>query len=144
MGSVFIVLAAATWAVYALAQKQLLQSLSSASIMLIIYGGCALLFTFVATPQAILKINFFHGGMLIFCALNTLFAYGAFAEALEHWEASRVSAVLASTPIVTLFSVWLASVITPQLITPERLTFIGIFGAILVVSGSVSIALGKR
>jgi drug/metabolite transporter (DMT)-like permease len=144
LGSSLLVLAAAMWAVYALAQKQLLQILPSASIMLIIYGGCALMFTPVAAPQTILTLNPLHMGMLLFCGLNTLVAYGAFAEALDHWEASRVSAVLALTPIFTLVSVWAVSSLMPNLIAPERLTILGLVGAILVVSGSIAIALGKN
>jgi drug/metabolite transporter (DMT)-like permease len=143
-GTGLIVLGAATWAVYALAQKQLLQTLSSAHIMLIIYGACALLFTPFTTANTIFTLNSFDFGILFFCALNTLIAYGAFAESLEHWEASRVSAVIASAPIVTLTSIEVVSVVTPSLIAPERLTLTGIAGAVLVVSGSVAIALGKR
>ncbi|MBD6616157.1 DMT family transporter [Komarekiella sp. 'clone 1'] len=143
LGSVLIALGAAAWAIYALAQKQLLQSLSSASVMLIIYGGCALLFTPLASVKSIFTLGNLHLGMLLFCALNTLIAYGAFAESLEHWEASRVSAVLALAPIVTLISIEAVSVITPYLIPPEHLTLIGILGAVLVVAGSVAIALGK-
>lgn len=143
IGSGLLVLAAAMWAVYALAQKQLLQKLPSASIMLIIYGGCTLMFTPVAAPQTILSLNPLHLGMLLFCGLNTLVAYGAFAEALDHWEASRVSAVLALTPICTLLSVWAVSSFIPNLIAPERLTLLGLVGAVLVVSGSITIALGK-
>ncbi|MBW4634786.1 MAG: DMT family transporter [Iphinoe sp. HA4291-MV1] len=143
LGSGLIVLSAIAWAIYALAQKQLLQSLSSPSIMLIIYAGCALLLTPFANPKAIFSLNPLHLGMLLFCALNTLIAYGAFAESLEHWEASRVSAVLALAPIVTLISVWLVSVIVPTLIIPEHISFIGIIGAVLVVIGSAAIALGK-
>ncbi|MCF2145003.1 DMT family transporter [Desmonostoc muscorum LEGE 12446] len=143
LGSILIVLGAAAWAIYALAQKQLLQSLSSASIMLIIYGGCALLFTPLASVKSIFTLDALRSGMLIFCALNTLIAYGAFAESLEHWEASRVSAVLALAPIVTLISVAVVSAIAPDLIPPERFTFLGILGAGLVVTGSVAIALGK-
>jgi drug/metabolite transporter (DMT)-like permease len=82
--------------------------------------------------------------MLLFCGLNTLIAYGAFAEALEHWEASRVSAVLALTPIVTLISVWAVSLLVPTLIAPEHLTILGVLGAVLVVAGSSAIALGKN
>jgi drug/metabolite transporter (DMT)-like permease len=82
--------------------------------------------------------------MLLFCGLNTLIAYGAFAEALEHWEASRVSAVLALAPLVTLVSVWAVSWITPTLIAPEHLTVIAVVGAILVVMGSVAISMGKN
>lgn len=142
IGSGVLVLAAAAWAVYALVQKQLLRSLSSANVMLLIYGGCALLFTPFATPQIILTLSPLYLGMLLFCGLNTLVAYGAFAEALEHWEASRVSAVLALTPVVTLASVEVVSSIIPSLIASE-LTFLGLTGAILVVTGSMAIALGK-
>ncbi|MEH2315774.1 DMT family transporter [Nostoc sp.] len=143
LGSVLIVLGAATWAIYALAQKQLLQSLSSPSIMLVIYGGCALLFTPLVRIKSLFILDTFHLGMLVFCALNTLIAYGAFAESLEHWEASRVSAVLALAPIVTLISVAVLSVIAPNLTSPEHLNFLAVLGAGLVVTGSVAIALGK-
>ena len=143
LGSLLIVLAAAAWAIYALAQKQLLQSLSSPSIMLIIYGGCALLFTPLARVKSLFLLDSLHLGMLIFCALNTLIAYGAFAESLEHWEASRVSAVLALAPIVTLILLAVLSIIAPSLTSPEHLTFTAILGAGLVVTGSVVIALRK-
>jgi len=143
-GSSLVVLGASVWAVYALAQKQLLQSLSSPHIMMLIYGGCALLFTPLAKPATILQLNNLHLGMLIFCALNTLIAYGAFAESLEHWEASRVSAVLTLAPIVTLIAVELVAIFTPTLIPAENITFIGFIGACLVVAGSMAIALSKR
>ncbi|MEH2260387.1 DMT family transporter [Nostoc sp.] len=143
LGSVLIALGSTAWAIYALAQKQLLQSLSSTSIMLIIYGGCALLFTPLAKVKSIFILDTFHLGMLIFCALNTLIAYGAFSESLQHWEASRVSAVIALAPIVTLISVVVVSVIAPDWTPPEHFTLIAIFGAGLVVTGSVAIALGK-
>ncbi len=143
LGSVLIALGSTAWAIYALAQKQLLQSLSSTSIMLIIYGGCALLFTPLAKVQSLFILDTFHLGMLIFCALNTLIAYGAFSESLQHWEASRVSAVIALAPIVTLIAVAVVSVIAPDWTPPEHFTLIAIFGAGLVVTGSVAIALGK-
>lgn len=136
--------AAIAWAIYALAQKQLLQKLSSASVMLVIYGGCALLFSPVATPQTVLKISPLHLGMLLFCGLNTLVAYGAFAEALEHWEASRVSAVIALAPLCTLIAVDVVSSLMPNLLAPEPLTRLGVVGAILVVAGCMAIALGRN
>lgn len=143
VGSGFVVVGAITWSIYALAQKQLLQSLSSPSIMLVIYGGCTLCFTPFANPKTIFTLGFWHFAILLFCAFNTLIAYGAFAESLEHWEASRVSAVLALAPVVTLIAVWFVSVLSPKLIAPESLTLVGIIGAVLVVLGSVTIALGK-
>lgn len=144
IGSSLIIIAAAAWAVYALAQKQLLQQLSSANVMLIIFGGCALMFSPVATPQKIFTISPLHLGTLLFCGLNTLVAYGAFAEALENWEASRVSAVISLAPLCTLVAVEVVSSVMPNLFAPEPLTNLGILGAILVVSGCMAIALGRR
>ncbi|MFB2973945.1 DMT family transporter [Aerosakkonema sp. BLCC-F183] len=143
LGSGMVVVGAITWAVYAMAQKQLLQKLPSSHIMLLIYGCCALVFTPATSPPQLLTLSPLHWGMLIFCALNTVFAYGAFAESLEHWEASKVSAVLALAPLVTLVSMSAVSLFFPNLVAPEKLTGLAVFGAILVVGGSIAIALGK-
>ncbi|MFB2938902.1 DMT family transporter [Aerosakkonemataceae cyanobacterium BLCC-F154] len=143
-GSALIVVAAIVWAIYGLAQKQLLQQLTSANVMLLIYGICAMLFAPFAQPQDILKLTPLQFTMLIFCGLNTIIAYGAFAESLEHWEASRVSAVLATAPIVTLLSVWLVAFLFPTWIVTNNLTIVGVLGASLVVIGSMTIALGKK
>ncbi|PSB17166.1 EamA family transporter [filamentous cyanobacterium CCP2] len=144
LGSFWVVLAAAIWAVYALAQKQLLQQLSSPVIMWLIYGGSTLLFTPMASPQDLLTLTPVQWGMLLFSGFNTLLAYGAFAESLDHWEASRVSAVLALTPVITLTSVFAVSSLLPSLINPDTMTTLGVLGAIGVVIGSASIALGRR
>ncbi|MDB9539346.1 DMT family transporter [Anabaenopsis tanganyikae CS-531] len=143
LGSGLIVLGSAAWAIYALCQKQLLNSLSSAQIMVIIYGGCAVLFTPFAQPGKIVTLSSSQLLVLLFCGLNTLIAYGAFAESLQHWPASRVSAVLAIAPIITLIAVATLSTVYPTLMPTEHLTVIGILGALLVVTGSVAIALGK-
>ena len=144
LGNGILVVASIAWAIYALIQKQLLQKLPSSSIMLVIYGGCTLLFTPLAAPQRLVSLSPLHLSMLLFCGLNTLIAYGAFAEALEHWEASRVSAVLATTPLVTLLSVTAVAWLTPSLIAPEHLTVLGVLGAVFVVVGSIAIAIGKN
>ncbi|KKD36663.1 DMT family transporter [Limnoraphis robusta] len=143
LGSFLIFFAAICWAIYALTQKQLLLQLPSSNIMLGIYGGSTLLFAPISSPQTLLNLNLLEFAILLFCGLNTLLAYGAFAEALEHWEASRVSAVLAITPIVTLVCVEVFSSIFPAFVTPEHHTPVAILGAFLVVVGSATIALGQ-
>ncbi|NJR38021.1 MAG: DMT family transporter [Leptolyngbyaceae cyanobacterium CSU_1_4] len=143
-GSVYIVIAAAVWAVYALAQKQLLQQVPSSIIMLVIYGGGALLFAPFTSPASLQTLTPLQWGMLLFSALNTFVAYGAFAEALDHWEASKVSAILSTTPIVTLSAVFLVSLLFPTLITPAPITLVAVIGAFLVVIGSLGIAIGRK
>jgi drug/metabolite transporter (DMT)-like permease len=143
-GSTLIVLAAASWAIYALAQKQLLSWLPSSQVMVMIYGGCSLLFSPLASPQQLLSLSPLHWAVLLFCALNTLVAYGAFAESLQHWEASQLSAVLALTPLVTFLSVSVVSRWAPAVIPSETITLAGLLGAVLVVLGSLGIALGQK
>jgi drug/metabolite transporter (DMT)-like permease len=143
-GSLMLIIAGITWAIYALIQKQLLTKLDSTHIMWVIYGACGLLFWAVAKPQTLLQLNPIEWSALIFCGLNTVVAYGAFAESLQHWEASRVSAILALAPIFTIVSMSIAAWWAPGLVTPERITALGLCGAILVVTGSMSISLGKR
>ncbi len=142
-GSLMLVVAALTWAVYALAQKQLLAKLDSTHIMWVIYGACGIFFGILAKPQSLLQLNAIEWIMLIFCGLNTVIAYGCFAESLQHWEASKVSAILALAPIFTIGSMSIITWLFPGLVTPEYLTLWSLFGAILIVSGSISISLGK-
>ena len=68
-------------------------------------------------------------------------SYGAFAEALAHWQASRVSAALAITPLVTFASVALAAVWWPAYVQPEQVNGLAYCGAVLVVLGSALTAL---
>jgi drug/metabolite transporter (DMT)-like permease len=142
-GNIMLIIGALSWAVYALVQKQLLTKLDSTHIMWVIYGACGLLFWLFAKPQLLIQLNSIEWLMLIFCGLNTVIAYGCFAESLQHWEASRVSAIIALAPIFTIVSMVITDWLAPGLVTPEHITPLGILGAILVVCGSVSISLGR-
>jgi drug/metabolite transporter (DMT)-like permease len=141
-GSAMLAFAAFTWAIYALAQKQMLQNLSSGQIMWIIYGCCGVIFGVFSHPASVLSMSTLQWGMLIFAGLNTFVAYGAFAESLAHWPASRVSAVLALAPIVTLVAM---AILAPWLsLHAEKITPLGVAGAISVVVGSISISLNDQ
>ncbi len=144
-GSGLVLVAAIVWAVYALLQKQLLLRLSSPAILLFIYLCASVLLLPLARPGALLQLDGLHWGLLLFCALNTLVAYGAFAEALAHWEASRVSAILATTPLLCVGAVAAVHALWPESIAPERIGWLGYTGAALVVLGSALTSLmGNR
>ena len=138
-----IILAAVAWAAYALAQKQLLRQLASENIMLLIYAAGILIFILPADLISVLELNQSGLGLLIFASVNTLIAYGAFAEALDHWEAARVSAVLAITPLLTLGWMALYSAVVGD-IEPEPLNTLSLVGAVLVVAGSILMSLAGR
>jgi drug/metabolite transporter (DMT)-like permease len=140
-GSLLIVVAAIVWAVYALLQKQLLTRLSSQAIQGFIYGLASLLLLPLAQPRALLALDAEHLWLLAFCCVNTLVAYGAFAEALAHWQASRVSAILAITPLMSLAVIAAVHALWPASIASERIGAAGYLGALLVVAGSAMCSL---
>ena len=138
-----VVLAGVVWAGYALAQKQLLLALSSVNILLLVYCGAALVLLPLARPGSIVQLTPAQLGLLLFCTFNTLAAYGCFAEALVHWEATRVSAVIALTPLVTIAAVLGYARLFPGSGMAAGLDALGLVGGLVVVVGSVMTALGK-
>lgn len=132
------------WAVYALAQKSLLKRLTSPQIMWLLYVGSVLLLLPFARLGDVRTLDPVRGWLLAFCCANTLVGYGAFAEALDHWEVSRVSAVIALAPIFTLVGMRVTVHLYPGLLEPERFTAPTVAGALLVVLGSALSALGRR
>jgi len=142
MGVLIIILAAVVWAAYALAQKQMLKIYPSENIMLMLYLTATVLFLPSARLGQVWEMTALGWAMLAFCSANTLIAYGCFAEALSHWQASRVSAVLAMAPMVTLGSMKLLGIWLPEIAPTDRVDALAALGALLVVSGSTICATG--
>lgn len=143
LGVLLITGAAVIWAIYALLQKQLLKTYSASTTILLFYSIGSLAFLPFAQPSLVFQLSGVHIGLLFGLGLISLISYGAFAEALNHWEASRVSAVLATVPIITVATVKITTALFPDLIPPESLSMLSIAGAVLVVTGSIIMALGR-
>lgn len=141
LGVLTVLAAALVWVCYGLAQKQLLTQWSSVQIMMVIYLACAAVLTPWAQPVQVFQLSGLQAWLLLACCLNTLVAYGAFAEALAHWEASRVSATLSLTPLVTLGAVAVAASLWPAWVPAEDLNLLAYGGALLVAGGSALVAL---
>jgi|SRR5690606_19370953 len=144
LGVLLVIAAAVTWAAYALAQKQLLIHYSSKQIMYLLYVAGTVAFIPISDFSPLQTMTALHWGLLIFCCLNTVVAYGAFAEALHHWEASKVSAVLAVTPLFTILFAQLVAWLVPDFINAQALNIWSWLGAALVVSGSALTALAPQ
>jgi len=139
-GLLLVLVAAFSWAAYALAQKQLLMQLKSQQVMWLIYLAGAISFLPATEFSGFSLLNSWQWAVLAFCCMNTVIAYGAFAEALQHWQASNVSAVLAITPLLTIAFAQILSLYTPAIVT-EDLNAWAWLGAVLVVLGSAMTAL---
>jgi drug/metabolite transporter (DMT)-like permease len=144
LGVLLMVGAALTWAVYGLAQKQMLNQLASEQVLLMLYVGATLVLLPPAHPGELSRLNTLQLSMLAFCCINTVVAYGCFAEALEHWEVSRVSAVVTLAPLFTMLAMQLGAVFWPAIAEMESLTLLNVIGSLMVVAGSMTTALGSR
>jgi len=136
-GLLLIVAAATLWAGYGLAQKQLLVELRAQEIMWLIYIAGAVLFLPLAEPEALLQLSLNGWLLLSGCMLLSVLAFAAFAEALVHLEASRVSPFLSSAPVITLLAAQLLADWNPNLITTEPANSLTWLGALTVVLGSI-------
>lgn len=143
-GVLLIVVSSVLWTTYAMAQKRLLASLPTVAILWLAYGGGALLLLPAAAPLQVRALDSAGVAFLIYCGLNSLVAYGSFAEAMAHWEVSRVSAVLATTPLFTPVFAELAATLWPSRFAHEGLDWLQLAGGVLVAVGSIMAALSKN
>ena len=135
--------AALTWAIYALIQKKLAQVLSSQSILSFIYLFATVLLFIWSDLDSHAEITSVQWWAIAYACINTVIAYGAFAEALNHWNASRVGMILALTPVTTLLFINTFAHFFPQLLAQENIQLIGYLGMVCIVSGSMLASLKK-
>ncbi|KMT66691.1 DMT family transporter [Catenovulum maritimum] len=143
IGILFILCASLGWSIYALFQKGLLSHFSSQQIMLYVYLIGALIYFPFSEVSDLAKMNSLQIYALIFACANTLFGYGAFAEALQHWPAYKVAAVTALAPLFTFIGMIFAVEIWPTHFVSSDLNQYAYLGGILVIIGSLAASLGK-
>jgi drug/metabolite transporter (DMT)-like permease len=134
-GILLLVISSTSWATYGLSQKQLSRRLTSAQILFLVYAGAMLILLPTASPGLLFKMHRPAALALLFGVANTVAAYGAFGYALEVWEVSRVSSVVAVAPLFTLVGSFL--------VAPEPLNGLSVIGAFCVVVGSMVSAFGR-
>jgi drug/metabolite transporter (DMT)-like permease len=143
-GVALVTVGSLCWSGYGLAQKQLLKRLSSAQVLWLLYVAGMLMLWPWAHPSQLATLAAGERGALLFCALNTLIAYGAFAEAMKLWQVTRVTALVATTPLFTLLAALIAGHWLHLASASEPLNALAVSGAIAVVAGSALCALGSR
>lgn len=142
LGVLLLLVGSLAWACYGLAQKRLLREWNSAQLLWLLYLGGALLLLPFAHLSDLRRLAGREWWALAFCCLNTLVAYGSYAEAIHLGEVTRVSATVAVSPLFTSLATVLAAgwlLPLPASEVPNLLTFLGV-GA--VVGGSALCALG--
>lgn len=147
LGNLWLLIGAFTWAIFAAFQKRLIQkhSWKPQHLNLIIYT----LSTFLLAP--LVNFSDFSGlsldqhFVLFLLGLNTLLAYGAFAEANRLAPASYVSLIISCNPLLTIAILKIMENLGSNFVKPEPILWRGYLGAALVVAGvSVAVSFKKK
>lgn len=144
IGVLFSLSAALVWVGYGLAQKLMLRRFNSQQILLIFYAGSALLFTPLTDVASVERLPLLELFLLAFCCLNTIVAYGAYAESINRWNVSKVSAIITLTPLFTILFSEIAHQLAPQSFDLPDLNLLSYLGAMIVVSGALCSAIGHK
>lgn len=144
IGIIILILSALALASYSLAQKQILVKFNSLQISMMVFGvGALVLLPMTAgSLHQVMDLDWSGIALLLFCVVTTLGAFGSFAEALEHWEATKISAVLATVPLIALGFAELTVLLFPQLFSTDPVSTISMVGALVLVVGSYLVARG--
>ncbi len=132
-----IVLAALVWVGYMVTQKFLSRQYGAQSLNLLVYAVA----TF-ALIGGVEWVDFTSAGLtawlsLIFCAVNTLLAYGALAEAVKYIPLALISVIISLNPLITLWGMKILPEIGFAGLQSDPVGSLGYFGGAIAVTGVV-------
>lgn len=143
-GVILIVTAGATWAVYAIFQKNLLGKFTPNQLNLFIFGFCTLLFMPFAKFQSLQNLPVSDWLLLVHHGLNTILAYGSIALAIKYMEANKVSLIITLNPVVTVLIMYFLGEMGVTWIAPEHFSLLSTVGATLALSGAAFVVFFTR
>lgn len=147
LGNLWLIVGAIGWAIFAAIQKQLIQKYSwkPQELNLLIYGICTVALFPMAHLASLRPLDAFQWFILFLLGLNTLLAYGAFAEANRLAPASLVSLIISCNPLLTILVLKIAEQAGSNFVSPEPIFWSGYLGAALVVMGvAIAVYFKKR
>lgn len=143
IGIMLMVLSACAWAASAIVQKKAVRKLPGSTIVVSYFWLSALILLPFSNPfnPAVMTIEIFIPVLL--AGATTVLGASLYTAALKHADASRVTPIVALTPLLTIAFVHPALLIWPGTFIPETVDFLSLFGALLVVIGSSMASLTK-
>lgn len=144
LGVVLVSLASLLWGAFGLAQKALGGRVGSQQVLLVIYTIGIVVYLPGAQLDRIPTMTTTNIVYLLLASLSVVVSYVTLSSAMKRWDASRVSAILTTTPLFTLSYVTMATWWLPGYTTADALDWLNWVGAALVVTGSCVAAIARR
>jgi drug/metabolite transporter (DMT)-like permease len=143
IGVLLISISAVCFASYSLLKKAMMSRIPAETTLFWgLVGGVIILLPF-AKPAQWFQASPIAIAMLVAAMFNTFLPFFCYGEAFRLWDASRVGAIIAMTPIVTVFATGAVARVIPDYIHSEQLNLYTMLGIVVVVGGSMTAALGK-
>jgi drug/metabolite transporter (DMT)-like permease len=144
LGVLLVALASLLWGAFGLAQKALGGRVGSQQVLLVIYTIGIVVYLPAAQLNRIPTMTTTNVVYLLLASLSVVVSYVTLSSAMKRWDASRVSAILTTTPLFTLSYVTMATWWLPGYATADALDWLNWLGAALVVLGSCVAAIARR
>lgn len=135
IGVLLVQFSALSWVCYALIQKLLISKLSPSNVLLYIYGAGILLIAPLSDFEHFATMDGNQWLIALFCAVNTLIAYGCFGQAMKYWPTAQAGAMLALTPVFSFSFTALVAALGwwSEVIVANSISFVGLIGIVLIV-----------
>jgi drug/metabolite transporter (DMT)-like permease len=145
-GILLVQLSSFCWCIYALLQKGLHSKLSPANSLLFIFGLGVLVMFPQSEVNAMSRFDEEQWLVVLFCSLNTIIAYGCFAQSMKYWPTVQVSAMIALTPVASFSTTILCVSLGwwPEIISHTPLDLISLGGIVIVILSAASVQLFSR
>ncbi len=144
LGILWLVIASASWAMYAVLQKELIQTVSINQLNLFIFGFNAFIISPFTSYEGFVHLSFSSWMLMLFLGINTLVAYGAIAMAFRHLEANKVSVIITMNPIITFLLLYVLTNMQVTWLKSEHLSVISIVGAVIALMGASFVIIFTR
>jgi drug/metabolite transporter (DMT)-like permease len=135
-GTLFLVLGAVSWAIYAVMQKKLVHRYPPQTLNLFLYGLPTLLYMPFANFSSLGSLSVGWWLLLLFLGANTLIAYGCMNASLKYIDANKVSAILINNPILTFIIMAFLSWFQVDWIDHEHFSLLAWTGALMFIFGA--------
>lgn len=143
IGILIIQFSALSWTSYALLQKSMIKKLSPGNILLYIYGAGLVLMIPFSDFSYFVHMDMNQWVIAVFCAINTLIAYGSFAQSMKYWPTAQVGATVTLAPVFSF--IFTAIVVAlgwwPAMIQSSPLDMLSLTGILLVIGSVICVQL---
>lgn len=141
--NLYVGFAGAVWVIYMVCQKILSRAFGPQLLNLLVYGVAAIVLVPQVTWGDFAGVDWGYWLFLAFLGFNTLFAYGALAEAVKIIPITLISILITLNPLITLMAMLVFPDYSLGRLAQDPTDTLGYIGAVIAVAG-VTLVVARR